>query len=185
MKTLLRGLLFALFALSSGIAFAQDLPPMTEPGKEHQWLKQFLGDWETDAEGSAGAGHEAMKCQGTVRSEFLGGLWLVSKSKIEASGISIEAIQTIGYDPNKKRYIGTWVDSMMNHLWQYEGSVDETGKILTLEAEGPNFMAAGKSTKFRDIYEFKSPDHIVATSQMQGEDGKWITFMSGNSRRKK
>ena len=95
------------------------------------------------------------------------------------------AVQTIGYDEAKKKYVGTWVDSMMNHLWRYEGSVDDSGKILTLEADGPNFMAAGKTTKFRDAYEFKSTDHIVATSSMRTDDGKWVTFMTGQVRRVK
>ena len=95
------------------------------------------------------------------------------------------AVQMIGYDSEKKKYVGTWVDSMMNHMWRYEGSVDDSGKTLTLEAEGPNFMAAGKTTKFRDAYEFKSKDHIVATSSMLTDDGKWVTFMTGQVRRVK
>ena len=74
---------------------------------------------------------------------------------------------------------------MMNHMWKYEGSVDDSGKILTLDADGPNFMAAGKLTKYRDAYEFKSPDMIITTSQMLGEDGKWITFMTGTAMRTK
>jgi hypothetical protein len=73
---------------------------------------------------------------------------------------------------------------MFNHLWKYEGPVDSTGKILTLEADGPNFIT-GKTTKFRDIYEFKTKDHIAATSTMLGDDGKWVTFMTGNVKRKK
>lgn len=46
-------------------------------------------------------------------------------------------------------------------------------------------MLKGKLTKFRDVYEFKSKDHIVATSLMLGEDGQWIQFMIGHIRRKK
>ena len=97
----------------------------------------------------------------------------------------MDAIQTIGNDSKSKKYVCTWVDSMMNHMWKYEGTVDPTGKILTLEADGPNFLAEGKETRFRDAYEFKSPDHIVATSSMLGDDGKWFTFMTGNVRRLK
>ena len=58
-------------------------------------------------------------------------------------------------------------------------------KLLTFEAEGPNFLTGGKTTKFRDTYEFKSADHIEATSSMQGEDGKWVEFMKGQMTRKK
>lgn len=48
-------------------------------------------------------------------------------------GTPMCGIQTIGYDATKKKYVGTWVDSMMNYLWLYEGNVDETGNKLTHE----------------------------------------------------
>ena len=115
---------------------------------------------------------------------MLGGFWLVSESKANPMGMQMHAIQTIGYDPQAKKYVGTWVDSMMNHMWKYEGTVDESGQKLTLEAEGPNHMAGGKLTKFRDAYEFVSPDRIIVTALMLGEDGKWITFMTGEATRK-
>ena len=60
----------------------------------------------------------------------------------------------------------------------------ESGKKLMLETEGPNYMAEGKPTKFRDAYEFKTPDLIIATSLMLNEEGKWVTFMTGTMRRK-
>lgn len=70
-------------------------------------------------------------------------------------------------------------------MWQYEGTVDKTGKVLTLAADGPNFMADGKMTKFEDIYEFKSNSEMVMSSRMLGIDGKWVTFMSGTAKRSK
>jgi hypothetical protein len=172
-------------AFAASLLAAQELPGLPQPQAEHEWLRQFVGEWETEGQALAAPGEPAMTCKGTMRSRMLGGFWVVSESQTEMTGASVKAIQTIGYDPEKKKYVGTWVDSMINHLWKYEGEVDETGKKLTLEAAGPNFLAAGKTAKFRDAYEFKSPDHIITTSQMQGDDGQWVTFMTGHARRKK
>lgn len=176
--------LLALLVVSASTLRAQELPNFPAPQKEHEWLKQFVGEWESEAEAAAVPGQPAMKCKGTINSRMLGGFWVVSESKANPMGMQVHAIQTIGYDPLAKKYVGTWVDSMMNHLWKYEGTVDESGKKLTLEAEGPNFMAQGKLGKFRDSYEFKSADEIAVTSSMLGEDGKWVTFMTGTAKRK-
>ena len=164
---------------------AQETPQFQQPTKEHQWLQQFVGEWESTSEVSMGPDLPAMTCKGTSNYRMLGGFWLINETQGDMMGTKIDAIQTIGYDTETKKYVGTWVDSMLNHLWNYEGSVDAAGTKLILEAEGPNFMAAGKLAKFRDSYEFKSPDHIEATSSMLGEEGKWVQFMTGQLRRKK
>jgi hypothetical protein len=161
---------------------AQDFP---QPLNEHEWLKQFEGDWETKMEASAGPGQPEMKCEGTMTSKPLGGFWVVSYWKAAMMGTPTEAVQTIGYDSKKKKYVGTWVDSMTDLMWKYEGTVDPTGKILTLEADGPNFTMPGQTAKFRDVYEFKSPDEIATSSAMQSADGNWVTFMTGTAVRKK
>jgi len=182
MKTfLVTGSIVTLLAASALVA--QETPVFPKPQKEHEWLMQFVGEWESDSKASF-AGQQ-MECKGTIKSEMLGGFWVINEMKIEMMGDQMVGIQTVGYDPGSQKYVGTWVDSMTNHLWKYEGSVDDTGKILTLQAEGPNMMSPGKTAQFRDIYEFKSKDHIAISSDMQGEDGKWVTFMSGDARRKK
>jgi hypothetical protein len=178
-------LLFCLFLAAGSSLVAQEPPEFPGPVKEHQWLAQFVGEWESESEGTMGPDQPPIKCKGSATTRMLGGFWVISEIKNTMAGATMHAVQTIGYDTAQKKYVGTWVDSMMNHMWRYEGEVDPTGKILTLEAEGPNFMAEGKLTKFRDAYEFESKDHIVATSSILGEDGKWITFMTGQLRRKK
>jgi hypothetical protein len=174
-----------LLVLAASFVGAQDFPGMTPPSKEHEWLQKFVGEWESESEASMGPGQPPMKCKGTIGSRTLGGYWFVSEFKSEMMGKQMTALLTLGYDSKSKKYVGTWVDSMMGYMWKYEGTLDPTGKILTLEAEGPNFMLAGKMTKFRDIYEFKSADQLSISSTMLGEDGKWITFMTGSAKKKK
>jgi len=159
-------------------------PEFPQPQEQHQWLERFAGEWVTQSEGSMGPDQPPMKCEGTMTSRMLGGFWVINEMQGDVMGAPMTGLQTIGYDPEKKKYVGTWVDSMTNLLWQYEGTVDESGNKLSLLAEGPNMMAAGKTTQFEDAYEFKTPDHILVTSSMLGEDGKWIVFMKGDLRRK-
>lgn len=184
MKSLLSAYgLVALLLATSQVA-AQETPQVPPPQKEHEWLKQFVGEWVSESEVKFSPDQPAAKCQGTMKSQMLGGFWLMNEATVDMLGDEVHAVQSIGYDPEKKKYVGTWVDSMSSHMWKYEGTVDDTGKILTLEAEGPSFAGDGKMAKYRDSYEFKSKDHIVATSSVLGEDGKWITFITGDVRRK-
>jgi hypothetical protein len=184
MKILL-ALTTACVLMASSSLVAQEAPAMPTPQKEHEWLKQFVGEWESELKSSGIPGLPEMTCQGTIVSRPLGGFWISSRLKSDTPGMEMEGLQTIGYDPAAKKYVGTWVDAMGPHLWKYEGFVDPTGKILTLEADGPNFFSPGKMAKFRDIYEFSSPDRLLISSTIQGEDGKWVTFMKGEAKRVK
>ncbi|MEZ6069210.1 MAG: DUF1579 domain-containing protein [Pirellulales bacterium] len=170
--------------LACSLAHAQPMPEFPAPTEQHQWLEKFVGQWDITSKGMMGPDQPPMECSAVMKSKMLGGFWVVTETDGETPGGKFTSLQTIGYDPAKQVYVGTWVDSMTNHLWHYEGSVDESGKTLTLEAEGPNFMTGGATAKFRDSYEFKSPDEIIARSSIQGEDGKWITFMTGTATRK-
>ncbi len=178
-------LLFAMtiFALLSGTAIAQEQPEFPGPEKEHQWLKKFAGQWSMTSKAQMGPDLPPIECNGTIEGRMIGEFWVVNEMQNSSQGVAVKGLQTIGYDTTKKKYVGTWVDSMTSYMWHYEGTVDESGNKITLEADGPNFMADGKLTKFRDAYEFKTPDLMIVTSSMLGEDGKWITFMNGESRR--
>jgi hypothetical protein len=70
-------------------------------------------------------------------------------------------------------------------MWTYEGSLDDTGKILTLNTEGPGFQGGDKLTKFKEVIEIKNKDERTFTSSIQNEDGKWTKVVSVMYRRKK
>jgi hypothetical protein len=188
----MRKIAIALFALIplSGVTLlqAQDMPEMPEmpaPVKEHEWLDRFVGEWESVAEITPEPDHEPIQYKSTESVRRVGGFWIVGENKGEMMGKPVTSILTLGYDPDRKKYVGTWIDSVSSYLWQYEGTVDAAGNVLTLETEGACPLEEGKTRKFRDVTEFKSPDHRVFTTSMLGDDGKWVTLMTVNSHRKK
>jgi hypothetical protein len=158
----------------------------TEPQKEHQWLQKLVGEWTFEVEATMEPGKPPEHFKGTESVRSIGGLWIVAEGQGEMpGGGAATTMMTLGYDPQKKRYLGTWVGSMMTHLWLYDGALDAAGKVLTLDTKGPNMAAEGKMAKFKDVIELKSDDHRVLTSHMLGDDGKWHHFMTANYRRQK
>ena len=161
----------------------QQAPPQAEPQAEHKWLQRLVGDWtyEGEATGPDGA---TDKPTGTESVRPIGGLWVVAEGSMEApDGKPATSIMTLGYDPEKKRFVGTWLGSMMTNLWIYEGTLK--GDVLTLDCEGPAMYAPGKTAKYQDIIEMKSDDHRILSSRLVGQDGKWQQFMETHYRRKK
>lgn len=160
-----------------GTLSAQEVPEFPKPTKEHEWLQQLTGSWTTEAEMLIPGG-ETFKTQGTEEVRSVGGFWTIAENKGDFMGQPFLGVMTLGYDPQKQRYVGTWTDSMSSYLWVYEGRVDDSGKVLTLETEGPCPMAPGTTSKFREVLEIKSKDHKVFSSSIQDESGKWTTMMT-------
>ena len=166
---------------------AQMEPMMNaEPQKEHQWLQKLVGEWTFESEASMGPDAPPVHWGGTENVRSLGGLWVLGEGQGEMPGGGIgNTIITLGYDPQLKRFVGTFIGSMMTNMWIYEGELDAAEKVLTLNTEGPDFSVPGKTAKYQDIIELKSDDHRVMSSQFQSADGQWHRFMTANYRRKK
>jgi hypothetical protein len=171
--------------LASVCLQAADMPQMPPPVKEHEWLKKFVGEWDTSVEIYMEPGKPPMTCKGSETAKMIGGFWIIGEGKSEMMGTPMSSLITLGYDPAKKKYIGTWIDGMSSYLWQYEGTVNEAGTLLTLESSGPCPMTPGKLREFRETVEFKDPDHRIFTSSIKGDDGKWTMIVKGEYHRKK
>jgi hypothetical protein len=157
-----------------------------EPQKEHPWLQQLVGQWTYEHECIMGPDQPPTKASGSESVRSLGGLWVLCEGQGEMpDGGPATTLMTLGFDPAKKRYVGTWIGSMMTHLWIYDGELDPTGKILSLHAEGPSFDDVTKMAKYKDVIELKDGDHRVLTSHLLGDDGQWHQFMTASYRRKK
>lgn len=147
-----------------------------EPQTQHAWLQRLVGEWSYEV------GDE--KLQGTEIVKPLGPLWIVGESTFTMpGGGSGSARITVGFDPQKGRFVGTWIGSMMSYLWVYDGELDAAGRVLTLSAEGPSMAGDGKMAKYQDIIELQSDERRGFTARVQGDDGQWKQMMSATYRR--
>src|SRR5262249_23859366 len=90
---------------------------MATPQREHKWLQRFVGEWTSETEMSMEAGKPPEKCYGTDSVRSLGGLWILAEGHGDMPGCGpVSMLLTLGYDPQRKRFVGTWIGSMMTHL---------------------------------------------------------------------
>lgn len=167
-------------------ATQQEPAMMAEPQAEHKWLEKLVGEWTCEGEGVMEPGKPPVKFESTETVRSIGGLWIVAEVHGEMPGCGPSTtIMTLGYDTHKERFAGTFVASMMTHMWIYDGSLNATAKVLTLDTEGPSMTAQGRMAKYRDVIEIKSDNHRVLTSHVLDEDGNWRQFMTAHYHRRK
>lgn len=157
----------------------------TQPQKDHEWLQQLVGEWASEMSCQMGPDQPPQSSQGTESVRSLGGFWTVGEGQGDAPGCGpVTSLMTLGFDPAKGKYVGTFVASMMSMIWHYEGSLSDDGKSLVLDTEGPVMTSEGGTAKYQDIITFLTPDHRTLTSRVLGADGQWTEFMTAHYRRK-
>jgi hypothetical protein len=157
-----------------------------DPHANHRRLQKLVGEWSFESEAQMGLDEPPVKSSGTESVRALGELWVLGEGRgTMPDGKPATMLITLGYDPQRERFVGTWIGSMMTHLWVYDGRLDAAQQVLTLEAEGPDFGAdPGKLRRYRDIIAWIGDDHRTLTSCSLGDDGKWSEpFMTSHYRR--
>lgn len=151
----------------------------TAPQKEHLLLQKMVGSWTYEAEGTD---EPKAKVTGSETVRSLGGFWVIAEGQgAMPDGTPASTVTTLGFHPETKRYVGTWIGSMMSYLWVYDGSVD--GNTLNLDSDGPSMAGDGKMAKYRDAIEFVNDNHRILRSQILNEDGSWKVFIVTNYKR--
>lgn len=149
-----------------------------KPTDEHNWLLQLVGDWIYESECNMGPDQLPMKTTGRQTTRSLGSLWTLGEMEHTGlDGQSHRSVFTLGYDESKQRFVGTFVTSCMTHLWPYDGQLDTSRRVLTLDSEGPSFAGDGTVAKYQDIVEIVDKDQYILKSQLQNPDGTWVSFM--------
>ena len=154
-------------ALLIGTLNAQEAPSPPTPGPEHKQLQALEGTW--DAKMKMEGAPAPITAVATYKSEC-GGLWLASEFKSDDPAFKFQGKGLDGYDTNKKKFVGIWVDSMSTGVMTMEGTYDEKTKTTTMEGQGYNEQ--GKPAKYRNVTKETDDDHFTFEMFMIGDDGK-------------
>ncbi|ESQ87238.1 hypothetical protein ABAC460_20935 [Asticcacaulis sp. AC460] len=147
---------------------------------QHRWLEQFTGTWEVVQGADTPPEERSDNWKEVGRNLY--GVWAVVEGNGQMpGGGAATTVLTLGFDQAKGKFVGSWIGSMMENLWVYEGELDGDGRLV-LNSDGPDFET-GEMRKYRDIYAFEGGDKRTLTSQLLQPDGSWKAFMSMTYRR--
>jgi hypothetical protein len=157
-----------------GLAGAQEPPT---PGKAHAKLKRLEGAWDAVLEMQG----QKFKADATYKS-ICGGMWMASDFKGDLGGVAYSGHGLDGYDQQKKKHVGIWVQSMASAPMHYEGDYDDKGVLVMT---GASRDADGKPEKFKNTTAWKDDDHFTFSMYMVDEQGnEQLAFTIDYARKK-
>ena len=110
---------------------------MPKPAPEMGIFKQDAGEWECKIKAWEGPGTEAKITEGSETNRMLGGFWLITDFKGKMMGMDFQGHGTYGFDAEKKKYVGSWMDSLSPNVMHMEGSYNKESKTLTMVGDAP------------------------------------------------
>lgn len=172
----IRMLSLAFCCLAASVAFAQSFDPMSI-------LRRDVGAWDCDLRFYADPNGPPATSQAVETNHMVGNVWVVGDFKGEMAGTSFHGSSQMGYDPKKKKYIGSWIDSASPYPTAMEGSYDPSTKMLTIVGTGkdPN----GGETKMKLVTVYKEDDTRTMTMYIGAGGDQWQRIMEVDYRRKK
>lgn len=101
--------------------------------KYHKLLARDAGTWDAVVRIWPGPNVAPIVSKATETGRILGsGLWLISDVTGQMLGKKYSGHLVLGYDEKKKRYVGTWVNTMSTGIVELEGTWNEKEKRRTL-----------------------------------------------------
>jgi hypothetical protein len=126
------------------------------------------------------------KSTGTQKTRALGSMWTLGKMETPGpDGQPMQSLITLGFDPQRGKFVGSFIASCTTFHWLYEGTLDPERRILTLDADAPSFLGDGTVANYQDIIEVVDQNTYLFSSRIQSADGSWTTFMNGTHVRRK
>jgi len=153
------------------------------PGKEHEFLKKFVGDWTVEMKSWMKPGDPPMMGKGTIKTGLLFDGRYVKGQFEGMMDRKYAGLEIIGFDRFQKKYITLWIDNMGTGFFTTGGMLDASGMVLTETGTMPDPMTGGMQ-KVKDVTTFKPDGSYTFEMFMIMPDGKEFKSMEFVAKKK-
>jgi hypothetical protein len=147
------------------------------PGKNHEVLKKYVGDWDVEVRSWAKPGDQPMMSKATLKNQLIfDGRYVKCQFEGMMMGQKFMGLEIFGYDLFQNKYTTFWIDTMSTYFFLTTGTLDASGKVLTETGTSPDPMT-GKMQKVKDVTTFMQDGKYKFEMFMVGPDGKEFKTM--------
>jgi len=153
---------------------AEAMAKLAMPGDKHAWMKGAEGKWKTTVKSWFAPGEPAVS-EGTAEMKMvLGGRYLEQRFKTTMMDQPFEGFGLQGYDNAKQTFWSIWIDNSSTGVMMSEGTLDESGKVLTFTGKGP--APDGTPVDYRMVTKIVDDKSHVFTmyANMGGQEAKMM-----------
>jgi hypothetical protein len=134
------------------------------PAEQHRQLQKMVGKWNLSFKSWMAPDQPPMESTGTAEAKSLMGdryvQTTINSTNPMMPGKPFSGQGTTGYDKTKKKFVGTWIDSMSTGIMRSEGTSDPSGKVMTSQITGTD-PVTGKENKMKIVGKWESDDKLV------------------------
>ena len=154
------------------------------PGKNHEFLKKYVGDWDIEVKNWAAPGVEPMTSKASEKFRLIfDGRFLEGQFEGMMMGQGFQGRQIVGYDLYQNKYVSLWIDSMSTAFFLTSGILNAAGNVMTETGTWPNAMTGG-TQKVRFVTTFLPDGRYTFEMFMPAPDGKEYKSMELTGTRK-
>jgi len=168
--------------LAGAAAWQEQEIPRARPEQEHDFLKNYVGEWDFTQSMRMSPADPWMEIQGTQTGRLVGDLWLLLEWKSDLEGAPMTGIGLVGYDPKKEKFVSTFVDSMHTAMASGEATLER--RTLTTEVSTTD-PKTGKPAKTRVVERVTGKDSISWEMYGTDKEGREYQCGKGESTRRK
>jgi hypothetical protein len=155
------------------------------PGEAHKKLEPIVGTFDVKTTSWMAPGKPPEESTGTSENKWiLGNRYVEQTVSGTMMGQTFSGVGFTGYDNYKKKYVGTWMDTMGTMIMMSTGTMDASGKKLTSWSVMDDVVAK-KPAKIKSLLTILDNDHHKFEMWGPGPDGKTLKVLEINYTRTK